>query len=368
MGYSGSDWISPYTYRALLAKGDPQPSQPAAARRLSLMMASAAMPAAGVSGPSSGRVRAEWIKHRSPLLFLSIWVDRGKAILRPSFTYPAYVRRPGAPTGYEAHLEGAEGKLLACVGLQQACGACDQDCGPLHLQGEVPWDSAAQRLVLRHDGADVESWPVESAPKLDVKVAKSREAYRLTWSTASEEKPLSYLVQWQDMDGTWRGIAPRTSEPSMTLPFRYLFARRDVLRLRVLAVHLLHTASVELELKVAGIDPPSMIDVTYLPETDSYRAVARDPLGRALPADNLVWYGEDGGEIAQGSILLLRATTRQGVATARLNGAGVTAAVGFALLDPRPDDERHICGCRPSGSAAAKMLQRAGLVTYEKGN
>jgi hypothetical protein len=111
-----------------------------------------------------------------------------------------------------------------------------------------------------------------------------------------------------------------------------------------------------------------MIDVTYLPETDSYRAVARDPLGRALPADNLVWYGEDGGEIAQGSILLLRATTRQGVATARLNGAGVTAAVGFALLDPRPDDERHICGCRPSGSAAAKMLQRAGLVTYEKGN
>ena len=26
MGYSGNDWISPYTFTALIAKGDPSPS------------------------------------------------------------------------------------------------------------------------------------------------------------------------------------------------------------------------------------------------------------------------------------------------------------------------------------------------------
>ena len=368
MGYSGTDWISPYTYRALFAKGDPQPSQPTAARRLSLMMASAAIPAAGASGAGSARARAEWIKMRLPLMFLSLWVDGGKAILRPSFTYPAYLRRPGAATDYEVHLEGPEGKVLACVALQQACGACDQGCGPLHLQGEVPWDPAARRLVLRRDGADIESWPVEDAPKLDVKVGKSGKEYRLTWSTAGEAGPLTYLVQWQDMDGSWRGIAPRTTETGMTIPARYHYARRDALRLRVLAVHLLHTASVELDLKAAGIEPPAVIDVSYQPEADSYRAVARDPLGRALPADQLVWYGEDGGEIARGGILSLRATARQGVATVRLDGAGVTAAEGFALLEPNRDDGRDTCGCRPSGRAAAEALQRAGLMTFEKGH
>ena len=366
MGYSGSDWISPYTYRALFAKGDPQPNTPTASRRMSMMMASAAVPSALQQTLVPGSVRAEWIRRRIPLIFLSLWVDGEKATLLPSFTYPAYIRRPGPNTEYEVHLEGPDGSVLACVRLQQACAVCDQDCGPLHLQGEVPWEDEATKLVLRKNGKDIESWPIEDPPKLSVSPGrKVRDGIEVKWEAAGGTEPLHYLVQWQDMDGAWRGVAPRTTETKMFIPPRFRYARREALKLRVLAVNLLHTASEEVEIKTEGKEPPAVIEVEYLPAENTYRAVARDPLGRALPSEDLVWHGEDGGEIARGGYLPLWTTNKRGVATVRLEGAGVTAAEGFALLDPVEDD-RERCGCRPAGRAAAEVLQRAGLINLDK--
>ncbi len=366
MGYSGSDWISPYTYRALFAKGDPQPNTPTAPRRMSLLMASAAMSDALQQTLVPGSVRAEWIRRRIPLLFLSLWVDGKKVTLRPSFTYPAHIRRPGPHTDYEVHLEGPECEVLACVRLQQACAVCDQDCGPLHLQGEVPWSDEARSLVLRKDGKDIERWPIEEPPKLSVDLQREGRETTLKWKAAGGTEPLHYLVQWQDLDGAWRGVAPRTTETEISLPHRFRYARHDELKLRVLAVHLLHTASAEAVMKTEGTEPPAVIDVQFLPDENIFRAIAHDPMGRTMLSDNLVWYDEDGGEIARGGDLPLWTTTRQGVATVRLEGAGVTAAEGFALLDPRHDDDHEICGCRPAGQAASQVLQRARLISSEE--
>jgi hypothetical protein len=363
MGYSGNDWISPHTYRALFAKGDPQPGSAFATRRMSLFMTTAAV----ASPRQTAEVRAEWIKRRIPLLFLSLWVDGDKVTLRPSFTYPAYIRRPGQNTPYEVHLEDDAGKVLACVTLQQACGSCDQDCGPLQLQGEVPWDDAARRLVVRRGNKDIEACPIEEPPKLVVKLGPAaNDGYTLRWSVADKSNPIQYLVQWRDIDGTWRGVAPRTTDTSMVIPARYRFAEREVLNIRVLAVHLLHTSSVELDLKAEGKEPPVTIDVRPVLTEDLFRAVARDALGRALPSEELVWYTEDGGEIARGGDLPLWTTQRRGVATVRRQAGGVTTPEGFALLDPQVDDERTLCGCRPSGRASADVLKSAGFSSFAK--
>lgn len=361
MGYSAPRWISPYTYRALFTKGDPQPYQPAARQMMSPMMMVAATARPGLDPSQSS---GEWIRRRVPLLFLSLWVHGDEVTLIPSFTYPAHLRRPGPDTDYEVHLEDAKGKVLACVGLQQACAVCDHDCGPLHLQGEVPWDEEAKSLVLRRAGEDLKRFDIEDPPKL--KVAASRLEHggiTVKWEAVGEAGPLKYLLQWEDMDGAWRGVAPRTTETELLLPERFLYARRDALKLRLLAVHKLHTSSEEIEVKTHGVEPPATIDVEFISDAETYHAVARDPLGRGMPSDALVWYDEAGGEIARGADLPLAWTRRQGIAMVRLTGAGVAAAEGFALLDPREDDDREICGCRPGGRVAEKVMRAASFIS-----
>lgn len=365
MGYSGNAWISPYTYRKLLGGGDPSPYTPSSTRRMSLVMASAV--ASSAPAPPTGELdRAEWIRRRIPLLFLSAWVDGEDVTLMPSFTYPAYLRRPGPDTDFEVHLEGAGGAVVACVRLQQACGVCDSDCGPFQLQGEIPWEDGAVRLVFRRGGKDIASFDIETPPKLSSKVARKKGHVLVEWAAVGGIDPLHYLLQWQDIDGAWRGVAPRTTETHLVLPDNFRYARRDTLKLRLLAVGLLHTASVELEVKTEGIEPPTVIDVDFDSASRIYTARARDPMGRSMPPDGLVWYDEEGGEIAQGADLPLALTRGAGVATVRLVGAGVTAAEGFALLDPREDDDRAICGCRPGGRVAAHMMRSAAFTSDER--
>lgn len=363
MGYSGSDWISPYTYKALFTKGDPIAYTPGAPRFMSLMMASAVVPPIG---DFASEARAEWRRDRIPLLFLSLWVDEEKVTLTPSFTYRAYIRRPGPDTEYEVHLEDVDGNVLACVTLQQACAVCDQDCGPLQLQGEVPWDDEARRLVVRKGGENIETFDIEDPPRLTAEIEPhGKDGIVVNWE-GTGAGPLQYLLQWRDINGAWRGVAPRTTETKMILPPRFKYAARGELKLRLLAVHMLNTSYEKLKLK-AEPEPPAVIDVEYVPTERLYRAVAHDPMGRTLPSGELIWYGEDGGEIARGSDLSVAGTHRKGVATVRLLGAGVTATEGFALLDPQSADDHELCGCRPGGGASLKVLANAGVISNERG-
>jgi len=360
MGYSPSSWVSPYTYKALMAKGDPVGYSPGRGKKYATF-ASLAATAPDVTHGSS---RAEWIRQRMPLLFLSIYVDRDKVILQPSFTYDAHLRRPGPNSDYEVHLEDANGDVLACVRLQLACAACDKHCGPQHLQGEVPWHDDAHRLVLRKGGEDIEAFDVECQPKIDVRTkTKKNGDLVVSWTSTGEAGPLWWLLQWQDRDGSWRGIAPRTQDDHMIVPKRYQWAAKNRLNLRVLAVYLLHTAAEEIKVNAQQTEPPTRIDVMQLRDGQGYRAVAIDPLGRQMPDDELVWYDEDGGEIARGGDLPLQ-RQKGGVATVRLLGQGIVATEGYALLNPVKDSDN--CGSRAGGQAGLKALQIANLHSQEK--
>ncbi len=360
MGYSPNNWISPYTYRALMTKGDPVGYSPIRSRRNATFASLAAASADGTSAVE----RPEWNKQRIPLMFLSMHVDHDRVVLVPSFTYSAYVRRPGQNSNYEVHLEDADCKVLACVPLQHACSVCDKHCGPQHLQGEVPWYDEAHRLVLRKHGEDIKAFDIECKPRIDVKTKPKKNGDLLVqWSSTGEAGPLWWLVQWRDRDGTWRGVAPRTQDDHMIIPKRYQWAAKGKLKLRVLAVHLLHTAAQEIEASTQQTEPPIRIDVRRLPGGGGYRAAAVDPMGRNLPADDLVWYDEAGGEIARGADLPLQ-SAKSGVATVRTLGQGIIASEGYALLNPV--DEEGGCGGRAGGQAAREILQIANLYSPEK--
>ena len=222
MGYSSSDWISPYTYKALFAQGDPVGGA-AGPRTFAFSFAATA----AVDGPaldgSDRRRRAEWIKRRAPLLFLSVYVDGQSVKIKPSFTYDAHVRRPGPDTEYEVHLIGPKDEVLACTPLQQACGACIVGCGPLQLRGEIPWTDGATKLVVRRGGEDLETFPIEDKPMLKAQCEREDKGdIRVWWSAKSDSNALWYLVQWRDRDGTWRGCAPRTQANSLTVSGRLL--------------------------------------------------------------------------------------------------------------------------------------------------
>lgn len=351
MGYSGNDWISPYTYQKLFVLGDPIAPSPSRATSWSSFMAIAAFNRV----PSGDkRERAEWIKRRQPLLFLSLYVNGDAVSLRPSFTFEAYLRRPGPNSDYEVHLEDGEGKMLACVQLQLACGACDSHCGPLALQGEVPWHPDAKRLIVRRNGEDIESFKVEDQPKISVSVdyGDNREI-RIRWRSATGSKDLWYLVHWQDWDGSWRGVAPRTHEDHLILPPRFLWATKNKLKLRVLAVHLLHTAAEELVIDSHSEEPPQKVEVRAVGD-NRYRAVAVDPLGRTTSGDDFVWYLESGGELARGSELHVKPGSR-GVANVRLVGQGILAAEGYVLLNPGQNEEK--CGWRPGDEKMRKIFE-----------
>jgi len=354
MGYSGTDWISPYTYKALFSKGDPVGH--AANPRVHAFTFAAS---AAVSSPRRGTGRAEWIKRRAPLLFVKLRLDGDEVTLRPSFTYEAYMRRRGFDSDVEVHLEGPKGEVLACVPLQQGCGSCDVHCGPQRLHGEVPWHDSASELVVRRCGRDLARFPVERAPRLDVDCRRTDHGdIDVSWS-ADGEKPLWYLVQWCDRDGTWRAIAPRTQATHQVIPARFRWATKDTLKIRVLAVHLLHTASAACDLDAHTTEPPNDLLVRELPDTRVVRATLVDPVGRSLPASELAWFDEHGAEIARGSDFT-RGRFATGLATVQQVARGVVGADGYVVLNPVADGT-PACGCGPAGRASEKAFEGAGF-------
>ena len=354
MGYSGNDWISPYTFKALFSKGDPVGY--AASYRIH---ASAFAAAAVVGSVPRGTGRAEWIKRRIPVVFLSLQVYGDKVMLRPSFTYDAHIRRQGPDSEFEVHLENAKGEVLACVQLQQACGSCDSHCGPIRLHGEIPWHDSAAKMIVRSNGSNLATYEVEEKPVLKVRCERNKkDDIMISWA-AKANGPLWYLVQWCDRDGTWRGVAPRTQDDHLTIPARFLWANKDKANIRVLAVQLLNTAIAEFEIETHKTEPPNDLLLRELPGGRAVRATLVDPIGRSMPANELAWYDEKGGEIASGSDLL-RSPNLTGIATVRQVAQSVIGVEGYVALTPMSND-KNVCSCGPAGKAAQKVIEEAGF-------
>jgi hypothetical protein len=101
MGYSGGDWVSPYTYKALLAAVPVDGDGGAAA---------------AVRSAPAARTDNEWLRGKQPLLFLRLDIARGGEVeLQPSFAFPARPRTRSASCT-PARSGGTSGRGDPCAG------------------------------------------------------------------------------------------------------------------------------------------------------------------------------------------------------------------------------------------------------------
>lgn len=309
MGYSGNKWISPYTYKALLSR----------------------IPAvAGPSPAAAGRIdedRGDWIKIKTPQLFLVMSITRKRAVrLGPAFHFPAYPQPLGTmPTSFEVELQDDKGNMLkhACLfasAHEDAC-ACAHDAFPLRIRQAIGFDPAATRLVIYECGEPVFEREIGEAPPLELVVDGAADALApslsLRWSAAADQ-PLWYLVQWRDAAGTWRGLAPRTTANSLTVP-KWVFGRQQAVGIRVLASSGIATGEVRWEGQLApspilraarvtiGLAGMSSAASGTVAIPALLRASVRTGRGAALPASRVFWYDHRGTEIGRGGTLDLRA-------------------------------------------------------------
>jgi hypothetical protein len=323
MGYSGTKWVSPYTYAALFSKGDP--IEGAAVARAAFLI--------GKPKPPRTEGPAEWSRLPAPLLFLNLYVDEERKLHVPHvFAFPARPRlRHTRPSHFRAAIRDRKGGTRSCVTLDHHCYHCGPSCWPQHLIGEVPIDfERAHTLVIYEGDAKIGALEIPPRPHLEVMPVEyqGRENAIVRWH-ARDPAELYFLVHWRDEAGVWRGVASRQKEKKLAIPVR-LRRRRKRLEIRILACNGLATTIAETTVEPLGgrRDPSEKPEVIVAVDTTAsgfVRAWAIDELGRSLPNAGFTWYTSEGAEIARGAILDLRtvAAGRRIVRAVALNaGAG----------------------------------------------
>lgn len=333
MGYSNiNSWVSPYTYTGLMSR--------------------TAAIAGGAAGP--------WRPTRTTTLFLDLTMDRQRRVTRrPSFHFPALPRSGGCDCQSEFSVEFLDAchGVLGCHPLPDDCCSCGHQCWPRGFRAELPLPSGARWLVVWADQTKLyeECIPDPPTVSVDCNSVAAGNQFRLDWDAASslDAQDLWFLVQWQDTNGAWRGLMPRTRERSAVVPIR-LFGSRSRMAVRVLATSGLATGVAQC---VLTRPTPPAIPATVVITSDGgaadpvpgatvpvgrrgIRADAVDEAGRAIPDPGFVWFDGAGNAIARGKRLTRR--DLRGVDTVRL--------IATRLLSRRATPGEHRWSVHRSGS------------------
>ena len=316
MGYSqGVHWLSPYTYLGLFARmGRPSdaPPQYQANRAAYRLPNSARLDASTRKTPSD---RLERPRVKVDRLHLNIEVARDRTVTaHPSFAFAAAARLGGsAEHGFTVEVLDIEGAVMSCGALVAVCTTCRDGCWPRRLIGEIPLNCKRAASLAVYEGSElIYSAEIAAAPiiRCDQPTYLNNGDVKLSWHATSEgssdanRAELTYIVQWEDEEGTWRGLAPPSEATSARVPSGLLLGRQHVC-VRVLATTGLSTGLCEIEIGGIRSDPP--VDVAII-ELDglAVRAYAVDHLGRTMPNAKFIWYDDRGAEISRGAELDLR--------------------------------------------------------------
>lgn len=281
MGYSSADWVSPYTYAALMG----------------------ALPPTGAGPQSSSTARQVRRRRYDPrrrgmglMLRLTLAPD-GTVILEPSFTHEVE-RIPLQGCGkWTVKQRDEKGDVLQCANLNIR--KPHRRCYPLRVRQLVSRREDAATLAILCEGKEVLVEPFGDPPPLKAHLHTAGDHIEVTWTS---EKGAWALLQGLDRRGIWRGLAPRTQQRHITLS-RAELAKRRYARLRLLAVRKLATAAVDLP-----YDPPEVVSNADIVT----RAVAPGVLKAWVVGDDgtepaqVRWSDEFGAEIGRGHTMDLR--------------------------------------------------------------
>ena len=211
MGYSGDDWISPYTYKALMS-------------RIPELTGAADLAAAAVAVPRREEDRAEWLKQKIEQLFLNLRIHRDRRInWKPAFHFAAFPNAVGATrTPFVIEFLDEKGEVLSadCLyGRGDSCCCCCEDgkLWPKHIVQAVPFDTRAKKLAIFEDDTLIHEQDIPDPPKL-----------RLTCTDGDQQSQSDVLsFDWTTGDANQREgrSEPRSDllvPPAMARPPRHL--------------------------------------------------------------------------------------------------------------------------------------------------
>lgn len=309
MGYSGSSWVSPYTYENLLGNfpsSDGSFANAGSARNLVL----------GKRDDGNHRSDSEWLRKERTALLLDLTIHRDRKVERKHsfhFSLARSVQR-GRHTPFQVELLDNEGRVLTCQPLINRCHHCHEDCWPMSVSQTVPFAPGVRRLVVREADDVVYEEDVPDPPQIQLAATPNKDGSQtLAWSTDQRDEKLWYLVQWEDRPGEWRGLMGRTQDMTAVLPVTLLKKRRQrLLRVRVLASSGVATGMQYAEIEIRGKQTPApppvvvVVGVGHQGQLGSVLTVAVHHKDAALvPNAQVLWFA-NGAEIGRGRALDLR--------------------------------------------------------------
>jgi hypothetical protein len=345
MGYSGSKWISPYNYKALMSAVPGSPASGGASIKVSS------------SGQGSrAKQDNEWIRVKQAKLFLGIDIAPAGATLRPSFHYDALPRRmDGKDSDYAVELSDEAGNSLGrtCLRvLDPACGCCGGGT-TIRIRQAVAFDLSARKMTLFHRDAEVETWRIPDPPVVELTCERRARdnRIRLSWTIRAAGKAGKdsggywSMVQWQDGLGIWRGVAPRTQDTQLDLPAE---SARPAMAYRVLVTSGIATGVAQLKddcrEETQTVSERPRILLAGAPRDKGSHPLPRIVSGTVVglagdPVGVIRWHGTSGGELGRGRRLdLMTLGPGHNVVTATVVGASSRVQSSRWLIERTFDD------------------------------
>ncbi len=321
MGYGQPEWISPYTFLALMGQAKITGPDTYPSSRRSVVAAHTV---------AAGEVLRQ--KHQTLFLRLSISRER-KATRDFMFHFPAVPSRPsGVPTEFSLEFLDKDSNVLSCAPLHQLCLHCQPTCWPKRFNQNVTFPDGARWMIIWEDRQKIYEEVIPDPPKILVtaesKKVKDVPGIAVRWqasvpieddSKKHDAEGRMYLVQWQDGKGNWRGAAPRSSECALFIPLSHLQLnpRQRKLQIRVLATSGIATGCVEAEISDLEIPAPKNKLILHGEHHISRKEgkAFLSPLirittlgddGTVTGGDNIRWFDEQGRDIGRGRTLDMR--------------------------------------------------------------
>lgn len=333
MGYSPLDWISPYTYKAIMS------AVPGTTLLTSSMIGKGGFLPASASPAHGDADRAEWVGVKQPHLFLRLDIDGDKVVLHPSFQFAARPRRTtGKRTSYRFELRDEDGRVLGRTSLTReddpggcGCGGDTAGSRPFRIRQAVAFNWRAKVAVLLDGEKQLAAWQVPPPPEVTVECrcddddpssmwlswdarrqqnddhgdTKTAPAVNTVAGETDRPSPWWALIQWRDSQGNWRGVAPRTQERRVRVPRRIARMGAEV-HYRVLVTDELSTGVASCDEDCEGPPPPT--DEPNVVIVGAMQATRLQELPRIIRATTVGgdrsaqvrWYDGGGGELSRG--------------------------------------------------------------------
>jgi hypothetical protein len=278
------------------------------------------------------------------MLFLSLSIGRNRLVTRrPSFHYPARARPAPIPrSGFTVELADACRRTLLAWPL--VSGLQPEYSWPKSLTAQLPYPADVKWMLVWEGDRLIYEECIPDAPRIDLTCTATREGVRLDWASDPSDD-LWFLVQWQDTDGTWRGLAPKARETGALAP-RALFRREA--SVRVLATSGISTSAAAGTVVLPGREPTFTVAITELrrpglgparPALAGLHAFAFDEAGRGLSRPGFRWFDERGRQIHVGATLPIAAASSTREVTVVLAGHRGRGQVSHTWRRPGDDPQ-----------------------------